>query len=79
MTTTKLDPNLFREGVLEHARYLGMDPEADVQYMWIAEESLLAPLPVNWEQLTDEEGTPYYYNNVTGESVRKKFLTFVQT
>ena len=47
-----MDPTLFREGVAEHARYLGIDPEVDSKFLWIAQESLLAPLPEGWEQVT---------------------------
>jgi hypothetical protein len=47
-----------------------MDPALDSEFLWIAEESLIAPLPPNWEQLADEEDTPYYYNSVSGESVQ---------
>ena len=46
-----------------------MDPEADKKFLWIAERSLVAPLPQDWQQLkTAEEGHPYYYNEVTQES-----------
>jgi len=52
-----VSPELFRQGVLEHAVWLGMDLEVDKQYLWIAERSLVAPLPDGWKQLkTDSEG-----------------------
>ena len=55
-----LDPELFQQGVVEHARYLGMDPDADGQFFYIAEESLLAPMPAGWSQVAVEDGTPYW-------------------
>ena len=46
-----------------------MDPSVDKKYLWIAERSLVAPLPSSWIQLkTADEGHPYYYNEVTQES-----------
>ena len=42
--------------VKEHMVVLGMDPEADAKYMWIAQKALTAPLPFNWEKADDENG-----------------------
>ncbi|GMI10527.1 hypothetical protein TrLO_g11170 [Triparma laevis f. longispina] len=65
----QVSPELFKQGVLEHAVWLGMDPERDKKFLWIAERSLVAPLPQDWQQLkTAEDGHPYYYNEVTQES-----------
>jgi len=67
--SAQVSPELFKQGVLEHAVWLGMDPEKDKKFLWIAERSLVAPLPQDWVQLkTAEEGHPYYYNEVTQES-----------
>ena len=66
-----LPPELFRQAVLEHAEYLGMDPQNnadDFSLMWIAERSLLAPLPESWVQMSTETGQVYYCNELTGES-----------
>ncbi|CAM9700612.1 unnamed protein product [Pylaiella littoralis] len=61
--------NVFKQGVREHALMLGMLLPADENFLWIAEESLLAPLPEGWVQLKDEQsGHPYYYNQTSGES-----------
>ena len=65
------DPDFMRTAVEEHARYLGMDP-ADpdhAELMWIAEEALTAPLPDDWEQGVTDDGTPYFFNVQTKESV----------
>ncbi|CAM9110909.1 unnamed protein product [Discosporangium mesarthrocarpum] len=62
--------DLFKEGVRQHASMLGMEFPEDEPFLWVAEESLLAPLPeAGWVQLREEEsGHPYYYNQVSGES-----------
>lgn len=63
------NPELFQAGVEEHAKRLGMDPLSDADFLWIARESLVAPLPDGWYHVTaTETGAPYYYNEVTGES-----------
>lgn len=63
------DPELFQAGVEEHAKRLGIDPVMEVDFLWIARESLVAPLPEGWYHVTaTETGAPYYYNETTGES-----------
>lgn len=63
------DPELFNAGVLEHACRLGMDPQRDQEFLWIARESLVAFLPEGWYHVSaTETGEPYYYNEITGES-----------
>lgn len=64
----KSNEELYQEAVHEHAVYLGLDPEADKEYMFIAEEALNAPIPPDWEQGTSDDGTPYFFNTETGES-----------
>ena len=65
------DPEFMKTAVKEHARYLGMDPsdKDHAELMWIAEEALTAPLPDDWEQGVTDDGTPYFYNVKTKESV----------
>ncbi|CAB1120603.1 unnamed protein product [Ectocarpus sp. CCAP 1310/34] len=61
----------YVEAVTRHAKYLGMDPERDGTYMWIAEEALNAKVPEGWvtgEGEGEYEGLVYYYNEATGES-----------
>ncbi|CAM9184037.1 unnamed protein product [Scytosiphon promiscuus] len=61
--------DVFKQGVREHARVLGMMLPEDESLLWIAEESLLAPLPEGWVQLKDEEsGHPYYLCQASGDS-----------
>lgn len=63
------DPALFQAAVEEHSRRLGIDPSIDTDLLWIARQSLIAPLPDNWYHVTaSESGQPYYYNELTGES-----------
>jgi hypothetical protein len=63
-------PNaIFAQATREHALLLGMVFPRDEKLLWIAEESLLAPLPEGWVQMRDEtSGHPYYYNQGSGES-----------
>ena len=63
----------FSEAVAEHARTLGMDPAdpRDAPLLYIAENSLMAPLPSGWEMCCEDGdgGTtthPYYFNHGTG-------------
>ncbi|GLE00756.1 hypothetical protein PINS_up009544 [Pythium insidiosum] len=63
------EPELFQAGVLEHAQRLGLDLETESDLLWIARESLVAPLPDGWFHATaTETGELYYYNEATGES-----------
>ncbi|KAJ1462836.1 hypothetical protein M885DRAFT_419972, partial [Pelagophyceae sp. CCMP2097] len=51
------------------ARRLGMDAEADSDFLWLAEESLRAPLPPGWEMGHDDSrGIPYFFNEQTNDS-----------
>jgi hypothetical protein len=44
---------------------LGLDPEADADLLWIAEEALRAPLPVGWVELEDPKtGVPYFHSTI---------------
>ncbi|KAJ3336275.1 hypothetical protein HDU93_003159 [Gonapodya sp. JEL0774] len=57
------------EEIVEYAAFLGMDPEKDSSLLWIARESLKAPLPPNWKPCQTDDGNIYYFNFVTGESI----------
>lgn len=58
---------LFFLDVIEYARYLGMDPEKDADYLDIALEGLHAPLPEGWESIVNEEGEEVFVNMQTQE------------
>lgn len=58
----------FARRIKQRAEILGIK---ETRFYWIAEESLNVPLEVNmpWEQGTNEDGIPFYYNHDTQESV----------
>ena len=61
--------DIFHAAVLEHAKFLGMDPVAHAEFLWLAEEALVAPMPAGWTACEDEASKAvYYYNEHTGES-----------
>lgn len=47
--------------ILQFAEYLGMDPDTDREYFWIAEECLYASLPKGWRQARDGVTKRNYY------------------
>lgn len=51
-----------------YASYLGIDPVADPDFLWIAVDSLEAPLPAHWSEHRDASDRVYYFNAVTHES-----------
>jgi centrosomal protein CEP164 len=67
----EIDPNYepTEDEVIEYAKWLGMDLDADKELWWIAREGLKAPLPENWKpcKTTDTEEI-YYFNFATGAS-----------
>jgi|EP01047_Picozoa_sp_COSAG01_P008443 hypothetical protein len=54
--------------VVEYARWIGMEPEVDVDLMWIAREGLKSQLPSEWKACRSPAGELYYFNFATGES-----------
>jgi trimeric autotransporter adhesin len=65
-----VDAESFALALSEHARYLGLDPEADSDLLYLAEESLRAPVPAGWAETLDEaSGSVFYYNEETGASI----------
>jgi len=54
--------------LIAYARYLGIDPTADVDLMWIADEALNAPLPAEWTEHHDSADRVFYYNVQTHAS-----------
>ena len=63
----KNDPG-FSVALKDQCKYLGINPETQPQYVWIAEESMLAPLPKGWVCEADENGTPFYHNSADKRS-----------
>ena len=57
------------EEILEYATWLGMDPQVDREFFYIAKEGLKAPLPDPWKPCKTKEGEIYYFNFENGESV----------
>eukprot|EP00928_Gymnodinium_smaydae_P017285 TRINITY_DN16606_c2_g1_i1.p1 TRINITY_DN16606_c2_g1~~TRINITY_DN16606_c2_g1_i1.p1 ORF type:complete len:411 (-),score=82.76 TRINITY_DN16606_c2_g1_i1:84-1316(-) len=54
--------------LVAYARYLGIDSITDGDLMWIAEESLNAPLPAEWTEHNDSQSRVFYYNVETHAS-----------
>lgn len=54
--------------LVTYARSLGIDPMIDADLMWIAEESLFAPLPVDWTEHHDSGDRVFYFNSETRET-----------
>mmetsp|Transcript_44406 Transcript_44406/g.78082 ORF Transcript_44406/g.78082 Transcript_44406/m.78082 type:complete len:606 (-) Transcript_44406:51-1868(-) len=48
--------------LIAYARYLGIDPVADHDLLWIAVEALEAPLPSAWTEHFDSNDRVFYYN-----------------
>merc|ERR1719269_327709 len=48
--------------LIAYARYLGIDPVADHDLLWIAVEALEAPLPSDWTEHFDGNDRVFYYN-----------------
>jgi hypothetical protein len=51
----------FSDETLEYAKYIGLDPVKDFQYMYIAKEGLNAPLPGGWGSAVDVNTNDIYY------------------
>mmetsp|Transcript_98422 Transcript_98422/g.195182 ORF Transcript_98422/g.195182 Transcript_98422/m.195182 type:complete len:153 (+) Transcript_98422:116-574(+) len=56
------------EEVRNYAEWLGMDPEADADLMYLAREGLKAPLTDGWKPCQNAEGEIFYFNFETGQS-----------
>ena len=58
----------FARRIKQRAEILGIK---ETCFYWIAEESLSVPLEITlpWEQGTNEDGVPFYYNHETQNSV----------
>ncbi|XP_063799385.1 centrosomal protein of 164 kDa isoform X3 [Pseudophryne corroboree] len=54
--------------ILEYARMIGIDPDAEPELMWLAREGIVALLPPNWKPCQDVTGDIYYFNFSNGQS-----------
>ncbi len=54
---------LLLQEVYEFAEYLGMDVSQDQDFLWIVVEAMFAPLPGNWQEFHNEQGSIYFYNH----------------
>ena len=52
-----------------YAEFLGMDPELDKEFLYIAIEGLKAPVPHPWETYYDEKDEIFYVNPQTGQTM----------
>ena len=50
-----MDPALLDAAVRDHAEYLGFAP-GDEDFLWLAREALLAPLPAGWASVAAPAG-----------------------
>ncbi|KAL8019321.1 putative WW domain-containing protein [Plasmopara halstedii] len=66
MDTTSLE---FQEALRDHARSLGVKLDSEIYLLPLVQEALLAELPPDWEQGETEDGTLYYFNSTTEESI----------
>jgi len=46
------DIHVYQQALREHAVELGINLDEDPEFYWIAEESLVAPLPEGWVNLS---------------------------
>ncbi len=54
--------------MLKYAIYLGIDPEEDKDFLYIAREGLKAPVAKPWRACQTRTGEIYYFNFETGDS-----------
>ncbi|CAK0854262.1 unnamed protein product [Prorocentrum cordatum] len=60
--------NPTEEEVRNYAEWLGIDPEADEDLMYLAIEGLKAPLTDEWKACQNAEGEIFYFNLRTSDS-----------
>lgn len=67
----EIDPSYepTEEEIVEYAKWLGFDTDADKDLLYIAKEGLKAPLPPDWKPCQTTDTTEiYYFNFKSGES-----------
>ena len=62
--------DLREQAIQNHAKELKFIFPEDEEFLWLAEESLEAPLPEHWQQVVSEEanGSLFFYNSDTDVS-----------
>jgi hypothetical protein len=63
----KYDPSEAK--IEKHAKWLGLDLPREAPLLWIARDSLKAPLPENWKAFKSEYGELYFFNLKSEESI----------
>jgi hypothetical protein len=61
-------PPTSDEHINAYAVYLGMDPERDREWLWLAEECLYAPLPSGWSEARAPNGDTYFWREPNGKA-----------
>jgi hypothetical protein len=61
-------PPTSDEHINAYAVYLGMDPERDREWLWLAEECLYAPLPAGWSEARAPNGDTYFWREPNGKA-----------
>jgi len=59
------------QALREYMDMLGMDPEEDAEFIYIAREGVTAPIPEPWEVREGENGELIYHNPLTQEYTYK--------
>lgn len=59
---------LYLIEIIKYAIYLGIDPEHDKEFLYLAKEGLMAPVPKPWKACQTRTGELYYTNFETGKS-----------
>ena len=60
------------EEIIQHAMYLGMDPETEQRHLWIAKESLVTPVKEPWYPAKSLKDGQIYYMNKETSAVQKE-------
>eukprot|EP00928_Gymnodinium_smaydae_P016599 TRINITY_DN1624_c0_g3_i1.p2 TRINITY_DN1624_c0_g3~~TRINITY_DN1624_c0_g3_i1.p2 ORF type:complete len:225 (-),score=49.62 TRINITY_DN1624_c0_g3_i1:243-917(-) len=56
------------DDIEDYARCLGMDPDEDAEFLYLAKEGLEMPLDPPWRHCESADGELFYFNFETGES-----------
>jgi hypothetical protein len=59
------------EDVKDMSTYLRLDAQRDYRFMWVAQLAMSEPVPNQWKEMYDEQGYPYYVNQINGRTSRR--------